>query len=587
MSDVRSAGATTFRLPPLTRREERLLRLPRPSGPAWAVGGLIALVGFLVLYPLGMLLYGSLLSSRPGLPGVLTLANYVSAYSSADTYKLFLTTGLVMGLKTIAATALASLMAWIVARTDTPLRGLLEALIVLPFFVPGILEAIGWIMLLSPKAGTLNVLFRDVLGTQTTFNIYSLGGMVWVMALGSVSFIFLFVLSAFRNMDGSLEEAARASGAGPVRVALQVTAPLLAPAILGAAMLSFIRAMESFEVPVLIGIPAKVMVFTSRIYAAVQYDYPTNYGLATALGVSFVALSAGLLWLERRLLRNRSFAVVSGKGFRPQLVRLGPFKYLTFALCLGYFVVASALPLSQLVLGSVSRTFGLWDPATLSLDNYARMFTDDQLWRSLKNTLGLGVATAAVAMLLCAAVAYTLVRTRVAGRGLLRFVAWLPWTVPGLVVGLGMAWAYIRFPIPIYGTVFLLGIAFLTGAIPLGVQLMSGVMVQLGTDLEESARTCGATWPAMFGRVLLPLVKPALTAGAIILFVTFARALSSVVLLSGPGTELLSVMMFKYFNAGRVETVCALAVVMLVINASGLLLVRRLGFSGATTSSSS
>jgi iron(III) transport system permease protein len=549
------------------------------------MAGLIALVGFLVLYPLSMLLYGSLLPSRPGLAGALTLANYISAYSSKETYQLFLTTAVVMGFKTIAATTLAATMAWIVARTDTPLRGLLEALIVLPFFVPGILEAIGWIMLLSPKAGTINVAIQGIFGVPAAFNIYSLGGMIWVMALGSVSFIFLFILSAFRGMDGSLEEAARAAGAGPVKVALKVTAPLLAPAILGAAMLSFIRAMETFEVPVLIGIPAKVMVFTSRIYAAVQYDYPTNYGLATALGVTFIGLSTGLLWLEHRFLRGRSFAVISGKGYRPQLVHLGPLKYPAFALCFGYFVVAAGLPLSQLAIGSVSRTFGLWDPSTLSLSNYARIVSDDQLWRGLKNTLGLGLTTAVVAMLLCAAVAYTITRTKAAGRGVLRFVAWLPWTIPGVVVGLGMAWAYIRFPLPIYGTVFLLGIAFLTGAIPLGVQLMSGVMVQLGTDLEESARVSGATWLATFRAIVLPLVKPAMAAGAIILFVTFARALSSVVLLSGPGSELLSVVMFKYFNAGRLETVCALAMIMLAINAMGLLIVRRLGmFAGAAAS---
>ena len=563
----------------------RYLGLPRLNRPGLAVAGLIALVGFLVLYPLAMLLYGSLLPVRPGVPGVLTLANYINAYSSPETYQLFLTTGIVMGLKTVAATALAATMAWIVARTDTPLRSLLEALVILPFFVPGILEAIGWIMLLSPKAGTINVAIRNALGISAAFNIYSLGGMVWVMALGSVSFIFIFLLSAFRNMDGSLEEAARTSGAGPLRVALRVTTPLLAPAILGAAMLSFIRAMESFEVPVLIGIPAKVLVFTSRIYAAVQYDNPPNYGLATSLGVSFIALCAALLWLERHLLHGRSFSVVSGKAYRPQIVHLGPLKYGAFALCFGYFLVACALPVSQLIIGSLSRTFGLWDPGSLSLANYAQIFTDDQLWRGLKNTLVLGLTTAVVAMVLCAAVAYTLCRTNVAGRGLLRFIAWLPWTIPGVVVGLGLAWAYIRFPLPIYGTVFLLGIAFLTGGIPLGVQIMSGVMVQLGSDLEESARLCGASWLATFRRIVVPLVKPALTAGAIILFVTFARALSSVVLLSGPGAELLSVLMFTNFNAGRVETVCALAMIMLAINTAGLLLVRRLGmFAGAAAS---
>jgi iron(III) transport system permease protein len=547
--------------------------------------GLALFVGFLVLYPLGTLLYGSILSAGPGRASTLTLDNYISAYTDSQTYQLIVTTAVLAGGKTILATILAVSMAVIVVRTDTPMRRWLELLIALPFFVPGILEAIGWIMLLSPKAGAINFLSTSLLGRGApTFSIYSLGGMIWVLMLNSSAFIFLLVANSMRSMDASLEEAAFMSGAGGWRVTTRITLPLLTPAILGASLLSFIRALEAFEVPVLIGLPAKVFVFPNRIYAAVEYDTPSNYGLATALGVSLIVITLSLVWVQNRLVGPRQFAFITGKGYRPRILALGPAKYVTFAFCVLFFFITAVLPISQLVIGSVSRTFGLWEPTHLTTANYARVLSDDQLWRGLRNTVLIGGITAILCMLMCALVAYVIVRTKFPGRHFLDFASWLPWTIPGIVASLGMLWAYIRFPIPIYGTVFLLGVAFLTSGIPLGVRLMSGVMGQIGSELEESARVMGASWRATFRRVVLPLAKPALLAGSVLLFVNFSRALSSVVLLSGPGTELLSVVMFKYFNGGRVEAVCALAVIMLGINVSGLALARRLGFFGAEAS---
>jgi len=543
------------------------------------MGGLALVVGFLVLYPLGTLLYSSFLSAGPGRAAALTLNNYISAYTDGATYQLFATTALLAGVKTILATLLAISLALIVVRTDTPLRRMLELLIATPFFVPGILEAIGWIMLLSPKAGAINFLGSKI--GAPVFNIYSLGGMIWVLMLNSTAFIFLLVVSAMRNMDASLEEAAHASGANGWQVATRVSLPLMLPAILGASMLAFIRALEAFEVPVLIGLPAKVFVFPNRIYAAVEYDTPSNYGLATALGVSLIVITLALILVQNRVIGPRQFSFIGGKGYRPRVLRLGPARYLTFAFCLLFFFVTAVLPISQLVVGSFSLTFGLFDPSSLTLANFQRVLSDDQLYRGLRNTVLVGGISALVAMLLCALIAYVIVRTKFAGRGFLNIASWLPWTVPGIVAALGMLWAYIKFPVPIYGTVILLGVAFVTGGIPLGTRLMSGIMVQINNELEESAQVHGASWRQTYRRVVLPLAKPALLAGALILFVNFSRALSSVVLLSGPGTELLSVVMFKYFNAGRIEAVCALAMVMLAINLAGLAMVRKLGFFGA------
>jgi iron(III) transport system permease protein len=537
------------------------------------------LVAFLVLFPLLMLLFGSFWTARPGFPGTWTLDNYIKAYTDVDTYRVFATTVLLVGSKTIFAVALATSLAWIVTRTDTPMRGTLEVLITLPFFIPGLLEAIAWIELLSPNAGTINVWLKSI-GLATTLNIYSLGGMIWVMALGSTSFIFLLVVNAFRNMDASLEESARASGAGAVRTALSVTLPLMAPLVLSAGMLSFIRAMDSFEVPVLLGLPAKVFVFSNRIYAAVQYDYPVNYGLATSLGVSFFALMIALIYLQNRFLRGREYTVVTGKGYKPRVVRLGKFKYVTLAFCLGYFLIATALPLSQVFIGSFLRVFGLprWDLFTF--DNYLAILSDASLWRGMVNTFIVCGSAAALEVFLCTIIAYITTRTKFILRRPLEWICWLPWAIPGIVAGLGMLWAYITLPVPLYGTLFLLVIVMLTTGLPLGTRLMSGIMVQLGRELEESSRVHGANWQYTFTRVLAPLLKPALAGSFLLLFVGFSRAVSATILFVGPGTELLAVTLFSYSQAGRFQLVSALAIVLMLINVTALVVARRFGAFG-------
>lgn len=543
-----------------------------------AMAAVTLLVAFLVLFPLGMLLYGSLWTARPGFPGAFTFDNYLKAYASVETYQVLATTVLLVGTKTMLAVVLATTMAWIVTRTDTPMRGLLEVLMTLPFFIPGLLEAIAWIELLSPNAGTINVWLKSI-GLQPV-SIYSLGGMIWVMSLGSTAFIFLLVVNALRNMDSSLEESARASGAGAIRTALTVTLPLMAPVILSAGMLSFIRAMDSFEVPVLLGLPAKVLVFSNRIYAAVQYDYPVNYGLATALGVSFFGLMIGLIYFQNRLLRGREFSIVTGKGYKPRVVRLGRFRYVTLAFCVGFFLIATALPLSQVFIGSFLKVFGLprWDLFTF--DNYIAILSDFTLWRGLINTFIVCGAAAGLTVLLCTMVAYITTRTRFVARRPLELISWLPWAIPGIVAGLGMLWAYITLPVPLYGTLLLLVIVLLTTGLPLGTRLMSGVMVQLGRELEESSRVHGASWQYTFLHVVAPLLKPALAGAFLLLFVSFSRAVSATILFVGPGTELLAVTLFSYSQAGRFQIVSALAIVLMVINVSALVVARRLGAFG-------
>src|SRR5258708_9837862 len=342
-SEVRLAGPGQLTGAPWRAGALRRSRRIRLNGGFVAMSLVTLVVAFMVLFPLAMLVCGSFWTARPGFPGTCTLANYVNAYTDRDTYRILLTTVVLVGAKTLVAVTFAATLAWIVTRTDTPFRGTLEILLTVPFFIPGLLEAIGWIMLLSPNTGTINVWLKALLGLPNApLNIYSLGGMIWVMSLGSTSFIFLLLVNALRNMDASLEESARASGAGPVRTALTITLPLVAPVLLVAGILSFIRAMDSFEVPVLLGMPAKAFVFSNRIYAAIQYDYPVNYGLATALGVSFFALIGLLIYDQSRILHGKQFFVVTGKGYQPRIERLGNFRYITHGAIVLYVVISPA-----------------------------------------------------------------------------------------------------------------------------------------------------------------------------------------------------------------------------------------------------
>ncbi len=429
----------------------------------------------------------------------------------------------------------------------------------------------------------LNVFLRNLFGlSESPFNIYSLGGMLWVLSVGSTSFIFLLMVNALRNMDASLEESSRVSGAGPIRTAISVTTPLMAPAILGAGMLSFIRAMETFEVPVLLGLPAKVFVFSNRIYAAVQYDYPVNYGLATSLGVTFVALTFCLILMQNKLLGGREFFVVTGKGYKPQIIRLGPWKWVTFAVCLGFFLISTALPLSQLLITSLMPNLSVVNPSEITFKNYLQILSDVVLWRSFINTLMVCGGSAMLAVTLCSVIAYISTRTNYPGRKALDTITWLPWAIPGVVAGLGMLWAYISIPgiKDLYGSIWLLVLVFLTTGLPLGVRLMSGVMVQLGRELEESSRVLGGSWARTFWTIVLPILKPAFAGAFLLLFIGFSRAVSSTILFTGPGVELLAVTLFSYSQAGRLETVAALAMVLLLINGAGLLIARRLGAFG-------
>jgi iron(III) transport system permease protein len=524
-------------------------------------------LGVLTVWPLLMLFYGSIHSTPPGQAGEFNLDGYRQLMSSTNV-RVFVVTTLLSLTKTVLSLGLAIALAWIVARTDTPARGLLEVLITLPFFIPPVLTAMAWGMLGNPQVGALNQLWRWITGTEgSPINVYSYGGVIWHMMQYSTPFLFLVIVDAFRFMDPSLEEAARMSGASRLQVLRGITLTLLLPVLTSAFLLSFIRGMEAFESALVFGNPAGIKVVTTTIYDAITQRAVPDYQYATALSFAVMALMVLLVLSQRLVLRSRNFQTVTGKSSTPRTVRLGRWRWAAFGFCICFFAVTVMLPIAQLVAGSLFENAGFYTLDSLTLDHWRVVFDNGEVWRGMRNTMLLGLVGATVTMLLGGLVAYVTVRTRWPGRQLVATLAWLPWLMPGVVMGIGLLWMYSTLPGPIqiYGTVWALLLAYIALGTPLGVQVMSSSFVQLSRDLEECSRVHGASWLKTFYRILLALAWPSFAVGWMLTFFGIMRELSASILLYAVGSEVLSVELMKLWTDGRVEEVSVLGLMVMLL----------------------
>jgi iron(III) transport system permease protein len=538
-------------------------RLPRRL----AVASLILLLAFLSLYPLSMLLYGSLHTTPPGIAGTFDLAGYRQVLTW-QTAMLFANTVGISLIKTIIALALAVLFGWIIARTNTPARGTLEVLITLPFFVPPILTAMAWGMLGNPQVGVVNLAWRWITGSADPLvNIYSYGGVIWHMLQYSTPFLFLFIVEAFRSMDPALEEASRMCGASQWWTFLRVTFALMMPAVVTAFLLSFIRGLENFESPLFFGTPARIEVITTAIYNSINHQSIPNYQFASALSFAIMAMMFLLVLWQWRLLRGKSFQTVTGKGYSPRLIDLGPWRWLTFALCAMFFVISVVLPIGQLLLGSFFQFFGFYQWDMLTLEHYRSVFSNSEVWRAFRNTFLLGLLGASSTMVLGSIVAYISTRTRWGGRQVIDVLAWLPWMMPGMVLAVGFLWGFAFLPaaFPIYGTIWALLIAYVALGTPIAVRVMSAAYRQLSFDLEECSRVHGATLWQTLWRILIALAWPSFAVGWVLTFFGIMRELSASVLLYSVGSEVLSIVLLRMWENGQAETVSVIGLMMMLL----------------------
>ena len=532
-----------------------------------ALGLLVAVLLFVTAYPMGMLVYGSLHTTPPGEPGAFTLDGYRAMLSRGNGLVLLNTVGLSL-VKTLLSMGLALFLAWIVARTDTPGRETLEVLISLPFYIPPILTAMAWGMLGTPKGGLINLAWTGLTGSPTPLvDVYSYGGVVWHMMQYSTPFLFLLMVGAFKSMDPALEESSRMSGASSWTTFRRVTLGLMLPITTSAFILSFVRGVESFESALVFGSPAGIEVITTEIYHLIHHQNRPDYPQATALALGIMVLMFGLVAWQWKLLGGRSFFTVTGKGYTPRVARLGRWRWATFAFCLLFFAVTVVLPVGQLVLGSFFKYAGFYRTSMLTLEHYQAVWQSRLVWRALGNTLLLGLLGATGTMLLGAAIAYVLVRTRLRVRAALEILAWLPWMMPGMVLGIGLLWAYALMPGPLqlYGTPWALLVAYVALGTPLGVRTMSGAFAQLAQDLEECSRVHGAAWWTTFRRILLALAWPAFAVGWILIFFIILRELSASILLYSVGNEVLPVVVMRLWAEGKAEQVSVIALGMLAL----------------------
>ncbi|HJS74258.1 MAG TPA: iron ABC transporter permease, partial [Vicinamibacteria bacterium] len=424
------------------------------SLPRLGVVLLVLVLAGLTLYPLLMLGYGSLHTTPPGERGEFSLAGYRSLGTARTATILANTVGISL-VKTVLSMVLALGFAWIVARTDTPGRRTLEALIALPFFIPPVLTATAWGMLGTPRGGLINLAWSALTGaTEPLVNVYSYGGVVWHMMQYTTPFMFLLFVTAFRSLDPSLEESSRMSGASSWATFRRITLSLMLPVTTSAFILAFVRGVEAFESPMFFGTPARIQVLTTEIYNSIHHDTEPDYQAATALALFVMALLSLLIVWQWRLLGSRSFLTVTGRGYQPRLTRLGRLRWVSFGLALAFVGVTVALPVGQLLLGSFFRFFGFYRVEMLTLEHYREVWESRLVWRALGNTLVLGFAASTAAMLLGSITAYVVVRTRLPLRRVAEVLAWLPWLMPGMILGVGLLWAYAFLPGPLafYGT---------------------------------------------------------------------------------------------------------------------------------------
>src|SRR5216683_359305 len=534
-------------------------------------GAVLALIALVVL-PLLSLLFGSVRGeqglSLDHFAEVLTGRLYVSALKNS----------LMLGAWTsLFGTIIGLTLAWAVARTDVPAKSLLQLTATLSYLSPPFLTAIAFTYLFSPNAGLINVLLRDVAGLPwLTFNIFSMPGLVLVTVMHTFPFVYLLAASALQSVDASYEEAAQILGAGKLRTAFSITAPLVAPAVLSGALLGFVNAIALFGSQAIIGLPGRIVTLPTRIYAL--FDYPPEYGLASALSLVFVLITIMALYLQRAFLARRSYVTLAGKGSRLQLLRLGKARWVLFGFGVVIFIVSILAPYSTLIAVSFSKSWGLDFWKGLTLANYKFILFDyDVTRRAILNSLMLATLAATIAVLLGAVIGWIDLRTKIPGRRLLDYFALIPLGLPGIVVAVALIQFWLAMPVALCGTLAILLLAYVGRYIPLGVRAANAALRQIDPALEESAQILGASWLTTMREVTLPLIRPGLFAGWLLVFVPVIQELSASILLFSSSSITLAVAIYNLYETGYIEPVAALAMINMMIIGVAIWLANWLG----------
>ncbi|HEX3244544.1 MAG TPA: iron ABC transporter permease, partial [Chloroflexota bacterium] len=498
------------------------------------------------------------------------------------THAVIMNTLIFATVSTMMSMIVGVFFAFMVERTDMPLKNFAYAVVPMTIAMPGLLYGIAWVLLLSPKIGLFNLALMGLFGAdqgiltawahvgleEAPIKPYSMAGMIWVDAVRGIGVVFLMTVGLFRNMDPSLEEAASVSGAPPGTVANKVTLRVMMPGILAAFVYSFTGTLETFDIPAVMGLPAGIHLLSTKIYLLSKSD---DHGIASSLGVVFVVLAIFFVWWYSRLTRRiESFSTVTGKGYRPRQMRIGKFKYVAVTLLALYLVVVVIAPFLVMLWASILPYYQVpsWQALqSVNLEAYKFVVTNPWGVTAVRNTLILTLAAPTVTMLLATLISWFVVRSKMRGKRLLDVMAFLPHTIPSIVIALAMIYLFLTSPwrlIPIYGTIWILSLAIATRFLAFGSRTMHGAVIQLHKDLEEAAQVGGVSWPKAFRYIVLPLLFPAIVSGWVFVALNSIREVSMALLLYSPDSRVVSLLMWDTWNNGEVAIAAATGVLLMI-----------------------
>jgi len=522
---------------------------------------LYAVTAILVVLPLAALLFQGFTNESQG--RLQFTWHYVSAvFVEGGYWSALANTFIVAIAASLLATLLGVPLAWTIARTDVPAKRWLEQLVVLPMFIPPFVGAFAWLLMAAPRIGLLNLPFMS-LSINAPLDIYTRLGMVWVMGIYLAPYVFLIVVSALRNMDPTLEEAAQIGGLTGWQTTVRVTLPVSPPSILAGAVLAFVISVGLFGTPVLLGFTNQIYLVTSRIYLELQ-SFPPAYGVIAILALYLMALAVVAHTLQQWALRGRSFVTVSGKNFRPRQLRLRGARYAVATGVWLYVTLTAIAPITLIVVATLS-TYA-WS-GRFTWANLDYLWSSNDVRSTLANTLTITLIAATVATVIGFAVAWVAARTRLPGRRALEYLILFPISVPSLAFAVGVAFLWVRVPLPVYGTMWIIVLGFLGRYTSYAHRSIAGSLVQIHPELEESARVAGYGWSRTLSRITLPLVWPSVVSGWLMLYSIFTTELSMVLPLYTADTRTVSILAFDTWSVGRFSQVAGLSLLQLVVGA--------------------
>lgn len=505
-------------------------------------------LGFFLIWPVLLILINSFNTADDWLvdPRVWGFDHWFTAFTKPDLLITIWNSVMIWGLTAMISFPIGVAIAWTLARTRIPWSRQLEFLFWVAYMVPSLPVTIAWINMLDPYIGFINVLLMELpFIDEGPFNIFSVEGIVWVNLMGNGIVLKVMLLTpAFRNMDAAMEEAARVSGAGNLRTAFRVTFPLMISPMVLVLALQLLRVFQSFETELLLGEPFRFYVYSTKIYALVRTEIP-NYGEAAALAAVTMGIIALIIPLQRWIIQRRRYTTLTG-SFKPGLVDFGTWNYVLFAAIVVLLVVLSIMPVAVLVLGSFMTRIGYFELG-FTLDHWRAVLNNPVFSLALQTTLVIASVAAIASPLLFSVIAYILVRTNLPWRVALDWVIWGSGAIPGILAGLGLLWIFLGTPGLgfLYGSIWALILVVILQGNTTGVNVLKGVFVQVGADMEEAARASGAGWIRTYFRIWLPLLMPTLALLAVLNFVSAAGVTSAIILLASRETITLSLLALR------------------------------------------